>query len=81
MDALSSKASITKGTALATTKHKSGKGKQHPVHAASFARVAKEIRAIMKRRLPYQSQPTLVTAGDLAKIFEKEAKRLRTIVR
>lgn len=54
-----------KGT---TKKKKSRRGKQHPAHAASFANIAKDLKQL----------PGYYGA---AAVFEKEANRLRGIVR
>lgn len=61
-------------------KYKSKKGKQHPAHAESFQRIAKHLRSILRggniKWLGGTEALCYVTGA-----FEKEAKRLRKIVR
>jgi hypothetical protein len=53
--------------------------KQHDARAASFKRIAKAIRASVKRKPEYLSQPILIPAKEIARIFDEEAKLLRSM--
>ena len=53
--------------------------KQHDARAASFKRIAKEIRKVMKPGLPYAVEGQFIPARKLAGIFDAEAKLLRSM--
>lgn len=53
--------------------------KQHDARAASFKRIAKAIRTEIKQQLPYKVEPVFVSARALARIFDDEAKLLRSM--
>jgi hypothetical protein len=52
--------------------------KQHDARAASFKRIAKGIRASVKSSLPYRAD-TFLSARGLSKVFDEEAKLLRSM--
>lgn len=58
---------------------KSIHNKQRDMRAASLRRIAKAIRASMKRGLPYQAEGQFIPARKLAGIFDDEAKLLRSM--
>lgn len=58
-------------------KFKTPKGAQHMARAASFKRIAKEIRSSVNRKPG--TDALFVTARQLSRIFDDEAKLLRSM--